>query len=58
LTRLSQSKGTLLELGGGTFREIEMPPRPEDFVLEIKKTLLLGTSPPKEECNQPEIALA
>ena len=46
-TRLSQLKETLLELGGGTFEEIGMPPILEDYVLEIKQTLLLGTSPPK-----------
>ena len=46
-TRLSQSKETLLELGGATFKETGMPPRLEEHVLEIKKTLLLGTSSPK-----------
>jgi len=47
--RISQLKETLLELGGGTLEETAMLPRPEESKLEIKKTLLLGTSPPKEE---------
>jgi len=35
-TRVSQSKETLLELGGGAFEERRIPPIPEDSVLEIK----------------------
>lgn len=47
-TRLSQSKETLLELGGGTFEVVGMPAISEDSALEIKQTLLLGTSPLKK----------